>query len=350
MAKVGINGFGRTGRLLLRAMIQRVPDKVVPSGINNPESDSAEYIAYIFKHDSTHGRFYGEVCYDEKHLIVNKIKIPIFKETDAKNIPWDKAGVEYVAECSGRYTTVENAKSFLKGSVKKVVISASSSDAPMYVLGVNNTSYNPKDKVVSMASCTTNCLAPLAKVVHDKFGIREGLMTTVHSATENQHILDGFSINSWRDSRAAISNIIPASTGVAKAIGKVIPDLNGKLTGMAFRVPTPTVSVVDLTARICKAAKLSEINEEIKNASKYSLSGILCYTEEKVVSTDFIGCSCSSIYDATASIQLNENFVKLISWYDNEYGYASRLAEFLAFIHEKDQEAACAEKKQPKCN
>nr|UVJ69102.1 GAPDH1 [Pagiophloeus tsushimanus] len=349
MAKVGINGFGRTGKLLLKAIFERQPTKIIPCAINDPAVTSPQHGAYVFKHDSVHGRFYGEVCFDDKHLIVNGTKIAVFKEADSKKIPWAQAGVEYVAECSGKNTTIDKAKALITGKVKKVLISAPSADAPMLVMGVNECEYKPSDKIISMASCTTNCLAPLAKIVHQKFGIREGFMTTVHSVTPFQNLLDGFSSKSWRIGRSALSNIIPTTSGAAQAVGKVIPDLQGKITGLAFRVPTPIASVVDFTVRICKCAKLQDINDEIKDASRCSMSGILCYTEEQVVSSDFIGCTCSSVYDATSSMQLSDHFFKLIAWYDNEYGYACRLADFLVFIHAKDVEAECKskEKKNP---
>lgn len=290
----------------------------------------------MLKYDSTHGVFKGDVSTKNGKLIVNGKEIAVFAEKDPSAIPWGQAGAHYVVESTGVFTTIDKASAHIKGGAKKVVISAPSADAPMYVCGVNLDSYDPKAQVVSNASCTTNCLAPLAKVIHDKFGIVEGLMTTVHATTATQKTVDGPSAKDWRGGRAAAANIIPSSTGAAKAVGKVIPSLNGKLTGMAFRVPTTNVSVVDLTARLEKGASYDEIKAEIKRASENELKGILGYTEDAVVSQDFIGNPHSSIFDAAAGISLNNNFVKLVSWYDNEWGYSNRCLDLLVFMAQKD--------------
>ncbi|KAL0274531.1 UNVERIFIED_CONTAM: hypothetical protein PYX00_002633 [Menopon gallinae] len=332
MSKIGINGFGRIGRLVLRASLEKGGQVVA---VNDPFI-GLEYMVYLFKYDSTHGQFKGEVTTDGQHLIVNGNKIQVFSEREPKAIPWAKAGAEYIVESTGVFTTVEKASAHLEGGAKKVIISAPSADAPMYVVGVNLDSYNPKDKVVSNASCTTNCLAPLAKVIHDNFGIVEGLMTTVHAITATQKTVDGPSGKLWRDGRGAAQNIIPAATGAAKAVGKVIPSLNGKLTGMAFRVPVHNVSVVDLTVRLAKPASYDAIKAKIKEAANGPMKGILGYTEDEVVSSDFIGCSYSSIFDAKAGIPLNEQFVKLISWYDNEFGYSSRVIDLIKFMQSRD--------------
>ncbi|VEN46186.1 unnamed protein product [Callosobruchus maculatus] len=343
MPKVGINGFGRIGRLFLRAALAK---NVEVKAINEPFAD-IKYIAYLFKHDSVHGRFYGNVCAEDKCLVIDKQKIAVYKELDPGKIPWKQAGVDYVVECSGVFNTIEKGSALLKGGAKKVIISAPSKDAPMYVCGVNLDKYDSKHKVVSMASCTTNCLAPLAKVIHENFGIAEALMTTVHAVTLSQKVIDGMAKKAWRDGRAAMCNIIPASTGAAKAVAKVIPELNGKITGMAFRVPVPTASVVDLTVRICKPTDYEKIKCTVKQAAEGSMCGILGYTEEEIVSTDVIGSPYSSIFDANAGIMLNENFVKLVSWYDNEAGYATRLVDFVQFAKKKDDEAAGP--KKPEC-
>jgi glyceraldehyde 3-phosphate dehydrogenase len=330
---VGINGFGRIGRLVLRATIEK-GGRVC--AINDPFIN-LEYMVYLFKHDSTHGKFKGEVKAQDGFLVVNGCKITVFTEKDPKAIPWGSVGAAYVVESTGVFTTIEKASAHLQGGAKKVIISAPSADAPMYVCGVNLDAYDPSAKVVSNASCTTNCLAPLAKVIHDKFGIVEALMTTVHATTATQKTVDGPSGKMWRDGRGAQQNIIPASTGAAKAVGKVIPALNGKLTGMAFRVPVPDVSVVDLTARLEKDATYDEIKKAIKEAAEGPLKGILGYTEEQVVSSDFLGSTHSSVFDAEAGIQLNSKFVKLISWYDNEYGYSNRVVDLISFMQSKDQ-------------
>lgn len=332
MSKIGINGFGRIGRLVLRASIDKGAQVVA---VNDPFIN-VEYMVYLFKFDSTHGRFKGTVEAKEGFLVVNGNKIAVFQERDPKSIPWAKAGAEYVVESTGVFTTIDKASAHLEGGAKKVIISAPSADAPMFVCGVNLESYKPDYKVVSNASCTTNCLAPLAKVVNDNFEILEGLMTTVHATTATQKTVDGPSGKLWRDGRGAAQNIIPAATGAAKAVGKVIPALNGKLTGMAFRVPTANVSVVDLTCRLGKPASYDLIKQKIKEAAEGPLKGILGYTDEEVVSSDFISDTHSSVFDAKAGIQLNDTFVKLISWYDNEFGYSNRVVDLIKYMQSKD--------------
>jgi len=294
-------------------------------------------MAYMFKYDSTHGRFKGTVETKDGKLVINGKPVSVFAERDPSNIPWGQVGAEYVVESTGIFTTKEKASTHLKGGAKKVIISAPSADAPMFVMGVNEDKYTSDVSIVSNASCTTNCLAPLAKVIHDKFGIIEGLMTTVHATTATQKTVDGPSAKDWRGGRGASANIIPSSTGAAKAVGKVIPSLNGKLTGMAFRVPTSNVSVVDLVVRLEKGATYDEIKGAIKHASQEPhLKGILGYTEDAVVSTDFVGDSHSSIFDAAAGISLNPHFVKLVSWYDNEWGYSRRIVELIAHMAKVD--------------
>jgi len=331
MSKIGINGFGRIGRLVLRAAVEKGATVVA---INDPFI-SLDYMVYMFKYDSTHGQFKGEVKEDGKFLYVNGNKITVFNERDPAAINWDSAGAEYVVESTGVFTTTEKALAHTKGGAKKVVISAPSADAPMFVMGVNEDKYENSLQVVSNASCTTNCLAPLAKVINDKYGISEGLMTTVHATTATQKTVDGPSGKDWRGGRGAAQNIIPASTGAAKAVGKVIPDLNGKLTGMAFRVPTADVSVVDLTVKLNKEASYEEICATIKEASEGKMKGILGYTDEDLVSSDFIGDTRSSIFDAKAGIQLNKTFVKLVSWYDNEIGYSNRVIDLIVYMQSK---------------
>ncbi|XP_012228948.1 glyceraldehyde-3-phosphate dehydrogenase 1 [Linepithema humile] len=332
MSKIGINGFGRIGRLVLRASLERGGQVVA---INDPFI-GLDYMVYMFKYDSTHGKYKGEVKAEGGCLVVNGNKIAVFSEREPKAIPWAKAGAEYVVESTGVFTTIDKASAHLEGGAKKVIISAPSADAPMFVVGVNLDAYDPSHKVVSNASCTTNCLAPLAKVIHDNFEIVEGLMTTVHAITATQKTVDGPSGKLWRDGRGAAQNIIPAATGAAKAVGKVIPALNGKLTGMAFRVPVPNVSVVDLTVRLAKPATYDDIKAKVKEASEGPLKGILGYTEDDVVSSDFIGDNHSSIFDAKAGIPLNDKFVKLISWYDNEFGYSSRVIDLIKYMQTKD--------------
>ncbi|CAO3595853.1 unnamed protein product [Absidia cylindrospora] len=333
VVQVGINGFGRIGRIVLRASIENPAVQVV--AITNPFIE-LEYMVYMFKYDSTHGQFKGTVEAKDGKLIVNGNAITVHTERDPAQIPWGKDGATHVVESTGVFTTIEKAKAHIAGGAKKVIISAPSADAPMFVCGVNLDAYKPEYDIISNASCTTNCLAPLAKVVDDNFGIVEGLMTTVHATTATQKTVDGPSGKDWRAGRGAGANIIPASTGAAKAVGKVIPHLNGKLTGMSFRVPNPDVSVVDLTVRIEKPASYDDIKAAIKKASENELKGILGYTEDEVVSTDFIGDARSSIFDAKAGISLNPNFVKLVSWYDNEFGYSTRVVDLLVYIAGKN--------------
>jgi glyceraldehyde 3-phosphate dehydrogenase len=337
MVKIGINGFGRIGRLAFQAALEN--KEVEIKGINDPFID-LEYMVYMLKYDSTHGKFYGEVSVDNENnmLIVEGQKIKVFAEKDPASINWASCGAEYILECTGLFTTSEKASAHFNGGAKKVVISAPSKDAPMFVMGVNNKTYTKDLKVISNASCTTNCLAPLAKVINDKFGIEEGLMTTVHSTTATQKTVDGPSKKDWRGGRAASVNIIPSSTGAAKAVGKVIPELNGKLTGMSFRVPTTDVSVVDLTARLSKPTTYEEIKNAMKEASEGELKGILGYTEDAVVSSDFIHDPRTSIFDAEAGIQLSDTFVKLVSWYDNEWGYSNKLIDLTVYAAKVDAE------------
>ncbi|HHX71612.1 MAG TPA: type I glyceraldehyde-3-phosphate dehydrogenase [Clostridiales bacterium] len=323
--KIGINGFGRIGRLVFRAGLERGDVEFV--GIN--DLISAEYIAYMLKYDTVHGRFNGEVSSDGDNLVVNGKKIPCFSCKDPAEIPWGEVGAEYVLESTGFFTTTEKASAHLKAGAKKVVISAPSADAPMFVMGVNHNEYKSDMDIVSNASCTTNCLAPLAKVIHDNFGIVDGLMTTVHAVTNTQKTNDAPSAKDWRGGRAAYSNIIPSSTGAAKAVGKVIPSLDKKLTGMSFRVPTLNVSVVDLTVNLAKPATYDELCAAIKKASENEMKGILGYTDEDVVSSDFIGDPRTSIFDAKAGIALTDTFVKLVSWYDNEWGYSNKALDLI---------------------
>ncbi|CAL8463318.1 g2852 [Coccomyxa elongata] len=325
--RVGINGFGRIGRLVLRAALAKPNVEVV--AINDPFIEN-DYIAYMFKYDSTHGPFKGDIQGGTEGLFINGKKIASYSKMNPEEIPWGEAGADYVVESTGVFTTKDKASAHLKGGAKKVIISAPSADAPMFVMGVNEEKYDPtKDDIVSNASCTTNCLAPLAKVIHENYGIEEGLMTTVHATTATQKTVDGPSKKDWRGGRGAGANIIPSSTGAAKAVGKVLPELNGKLTGMAFRVPTSDVSVVDLTARLKKPAEYKEIMAALKAASEGPMKGILGYTEDAVVSTDFITDDRSSIVDAGAGIQLSPTFVKLVSWYDNEWGYSNRVIDLI---------------------
>jgi len=333
VVKIGINGFGRIGRLVLRASVNNPEAQVV--AINEPFMD-VEYMVYMFKYDSTHGRFKGDVYHKDGKLFINGRAISVTAEKDPAKIPWGQEGADYVVESTGIFLDKAKAGLHLAGGAKKVVISAPSPDTPTLVMGVNEETYNSSDTVVNNASCTTNCLAPLAKVINDKFGMKEGLMTTCHSVTATQKTVDGPSGKDWRSGRGAAQNIIPASTGAAKAVTKVIPSLNGKLTGMSFRVPTPDVSVVDLTCKLEKPATYKEICDAIKAAADGPLKGILGYTEDEVVSSDFIGDSRSSIFDAKAGIALNDTFVKLISWYDNEYGYSCRVVDLLVYMARRD--------------
>jgi len=334
--KVGINGFGRIGRIVLRNAIEHGDIDVV--AVNDPFID-LEYMVYMFKYDSMHGRFKGTVEHKDGKLYINGQAIAVHGERDPVNIKWSESGAEYIVESTGVFTTIDKASAHLQGGAKKVIISAPSADAPMFVCGVNLDAYKSEYKVISNASCTTNCLAPLAKVVHDNFTIIEGLMTTVHATTATQKTVDGPSNKDWRGGRTASSNIIPSSTGAAKAVGKVIPSLNGKLTGMSFRVPTADVSVVDLVVRTEKPAPYEEIKAAMKKASEGEMKGILGYTEDEVVSTDFVGSTESSIFDAKAGIPLNANFIKLISWYDNEYGYSRRVCDLISYAAGVDAKA-----------
>jgi len=327
--KIGINGFGRIGRLVFRESVKR--DDVEVVAIN--DLLDVEHLAYLLEYDSVHGRFDGTVKVKDGHLEVNGKTVRITAERDPKNLKWDEVGAEIVAECTGIFTTLETAQSHIDGGAKKVVISAPSSNAPMFVMGVNHKEVKTSDKIVSNASCTTNCLAPMAKVLNDNFGIEEALMTTVHATTATQMTVDGPSRKDWRGGRSALLNIIPASTGAAKAVTKVIPSLEGKLTGMAFRVPTADVSVVDLTVRLEKETSYEEIKKAFKQAAEGELKGILGYTDEAVVSQDFIGDTRTSIFDAEAGIELNSKFFKVVSWYDNESGYSSKLVDLAQYIH-----------------
>ena len=330
--KIGINGFGRIGKLTCQAALSKGEVEVV--SINDPFITS-DYMAYMLKYDTIHGRFEGEVRAEEGKLIINGKEIKVYNEMEPKNIPWGADGVEYVLECSGVFTTIEKANAHLEAGAKKVVISAPSKDAPMFVMGVNHTEYDPSMNIVSNASCTTNCLAPLAKVINDNFGIKDGLMTTVHSITATQKTVDGASKKDWRGGRAASYNIIPSSTGAAKAVGKVIPALNGKLTGMAFRVPTTDVSVVDLTCNLEKAATYEEICAAVKRASENEMKGVIEYVDDLVVSSDFIHDEHTSIFDAKAGIALTDTFVKLVAWYDNEWGYSNKLVDLAVYMATK---------------
>ena len=327
--KIGINGFGRIGRIVFRAAQHRDDIEVV--GIN--DLIDVEYMAYMLKYDSTHGRFDGTVEVKDGNLVVNGKTIRVTSERDPANLNWGAIGVDVAVEATGLFLTDETARKHITAGAKKVVLTGPSKDStPMFVRGVNFDAYKGQD-IVSNASCTTNCLAPLAKVINDKFGIKDGLMTTVHATTATQKTVDGPSAKDWRGGRGASQNIIPSSTGAAKAVGKVIPALNGKLTGMAFRVPTPNVSVVDLTVNLEKPATYAEICAELKRASENEMKGVLGYTEDAVVSTDFNGCSLTSVFDAAAGIALTDTFVKLVSWYDNETGYSHKVLALVAHVH-----------------
>ena len=332
--KVGINGFGRIGRLVFRAGINRPDIEFV--GINDPFM-TPDYMAYMLRYDTMHGRFDGTIEYTDDAIIVNGKKIRFFACMDPKDIPWGEAGAEYVVESTGVFLTKEKAQAHIDAGAKKVVMSApSKDDTPMFVCGVNLDKYTPDMTFVSNASCTTNCLAPIAKVLHENWGITDGLMTTVHSTTATQKTVDGPSKKDWRGGRAAAGNIIPSSTGAAKAVGKVIPELNGKLTGMSMRVPTLDVSVVDLTVNLAKPAKYDEICAAMKKASEGELKGILGYTDEDVVSSDFLGDTRTSIFDAKAGIALTDTFVKVVSWYDNEIGYSNKVLDLIAHMYSVD--------------
>ena len=330
MIKVGITGFGRIGRMVFRAAVENFSNDIQIVGIN--DLLEPEYLAYMLKYDSVHGQFKGEVAVEEGALIVNGNKIRLTAEMDPANLKWDEVGAEVVVESTGLFLEDEKARKHIQAGAKKVIMSAPSKDAtPMFVYGVNHETYAGQD-IISNASCTTNCLAPIAKVLNDKFGIVKGLMTTVHAATATQKTVDGPSRKDWRGGRGILENIIPSSTGAAKAVGKVLPVLNGKLTGMAFRVPTSDVSVVDLTVVLEKEATMAEICAAMKEAANGELKGILGYTEDAVVSTDFRGCSNTSIFDAKAGISLDANFAKVVSWYDNEWGYSNKVLEMARVI------------------
>ena len=327
--KIGINGFGRIGRIAFRVAVSRPDVQVV--GIN--DLLDVEHLAYLLKYDSVHGKFQGTIEVINGNLVVNGNEIRVSAQRNPQDLKWDAVSADVVLDCTGIFTTIEGAQKHIDAGAKKVAISAPSADAPMFVMGVNHDKITANNTIVSNASCTTNCLAPIAKVLNDKFGIAEGLMTTVHAATATQFTVDGPSRKDYRLGRASLNNIVPASTGAAKAVGKVIPELNGKLTGMAFRVPTVDVSVVDLTCRLENGASFDKVKAAIKNASENELKGVLGYTEEGVVSQDFVSESLTSTFDANASMALNDNFIKVISWYDNEYGYSSKLVDLAQYIN-----------------
>ncbi|MDR0293976.1 MAG: type I glyceraldehyde-3-phosphate dehydrogenase [Oscillospiraceae bacterium] len=333
--KIGINGFGRIGRLVFRAGLDNPELEFV--GVNDPFM-SPDYVAYMLRYDTVHGRFKGSVSYDDSSVTVNGRKIAFFAEKDPANIPWGKAGAEYIVDATGIFHEKAKAQAHIDAGAKKVIYSGpSKDDTPMFVCGVNLDKYTKDMNFVSNASCTTNCLAPLAKVVNDEFGIADGLMTTVHSATNTQMVVDAPSKKDWRGGRAASGNIIPSSTGAAKAVGKVIPELNGKLTGMSMRVPTLDVSVVDLTVNLKKPAKYDEICAAVKKASETTMKGVLGYTDEDVVSSDFIGDPRTSIFDKKAGIALTDTFVKLVSWYDNEWGYSCKVLDLIQHMYKVDR-------------
>ena len=330
--KIGINGFGRIGRMVFRAAIKNFSDVEIV-GINDLLEPG--YLAYMLKYDSVHGKFQGEISVDGNDLVVNGKKIRLTAERDAANLKWNEVGADIVVESTGLFLDKDSAAKHIAAGAKKVIMSApSKDDTPMFVYGVNHTTYAGQT-IISNASCTTNCLAPIAKVLNDKWGIEKGLMTTVHAATATQKTVDGPSAKDWRGGRGILENIIPSSTGAAKAVGVVIPELNKKLTGMAFRVPTSDVSVVDLTVVLKNPAKMADIIAEMKAQSEGALKGVLGFTAEKVVSTDFVGETCTSVFDAEAGIQLDDNFVKVVSWYDNEWGYSSRVVDLIGFLVEK---------------
>ena len=331
--KIGINGFGRIGRMVFRACLEHPEIDVV--GIN--DLCPADYLAYMLKYDTMHGRCKADIESRENALVVNGQVIPVFSERDPANLKWGKLGAEYIVESTGLFLTKEKAAGHIAAGAKKVIMSApSKDDTPMFVMGVNHKNYTSDMQFVSNASCTTNCLAPIAKVLHENFGIKDGLMTTIHSVTATQETVDGPSLKDWRGGRAATANIIPSSTGAARAVGKVIPELNGKLTGMSMRVPTLDVSVVDLTVNLAKPAKYDEICAAMKKASENELKGILGYTEDPVVSSDFIGDPHTSIFDAKAGIALTDTFVKVVSWYDNEWGYSNKVLDLITYMAKVD--------------
>jgi len=327
MIKIGINGFGRIGRIAFRQAMTRSNVQIV--AIN--DLLEVDYLAYLLKYDSVHGKFDGDVSVNNGKLVVNGKEIRVSAERNPENLKWDEVGAEYIIESTGFFTAKDKAALHIKGGAKKVIISAPSPDAPMYVMGVNHKELTDDVAIFSNASCTTNCLAPIAKVLNDTYGITEGLMTTVHASTATQKTVDSPSTKNWRLGRSAIGNVIPSSTGAAKAVGKVIPELNGKLTGMAFRVPTMDVSVVDLTVNLKNGASYEDICKTMKKASEGELKGILGYTEEAVVSQDFVGETCTSVFDAAAGLAITDNFVKVISWYDNEYGYSTKIVDLLEY-------------------
>ena len=333
-AKIGINGFGRIGRVVFRAALGR--DDVEVVAINDPFMNP-EYMAYMLKYDSVHGRFNGEISYTADSLVVNGKEFKVLTAMNVAEIPWASVGAEYICECTGKHLSKDLCQGHIDAGAKHVVMGApSKDDTPMFVMGVNNQKYTSDMTFVSNASCTTNCLSPIAKVLNEKFGIIEGLMTTVHSVTPTQKLLDGPSMKDWRGGRAATGNIIPSSTGAAKAVGKVIPELNGKLTGISMRVPTLDVSVVDLTVRLEKPASYEDICKAMKEASEGELKGVLGYTDEDVVSSDFLGDPRTSIFDKKAGLSLTDNFVKVVSWYDNEWGYANKMVELIAYMFSVD--------------
>lgn len=332
VVNVGINGFGRIGRLVLRNILTN-PDNahINVVAVNNPSTD-AEYAAYLFKYDSTHGKYKGSVEFDDEHLLVDGKNIKLFRESDPVNIPWDELQVDYVIESTGVFKELDSANKHLIAGAKKVLITAPSKTAPMFVVGVNEKDYTPDLNIVSNASCTTNCLAPLVKVIHDNFEIQDALMTTVHSATASQKIVDGTSRKDWRGGRSAPGNIIPSTTGAAKAVAAVIPELKGKITGLSLRVPTINISIVDLTVRLGKETSYDEIKQTVLDASNGHLKGVLGFTDEFVVSSDFISDSRSCVFDAKAGLELNSQFFKLLCWYDNEYGYSARVVDLLKHV------------------
>ena len=333
MAKVGINGFGRIGRLFFRAALERGDMDIV--AVNDPFID-VDYMIYMLKYDSAHGRFHGQLEEKDGKLIANGHEVIVYNIMNPQDIPWKDAGVDYVLESTGLFTTMDKAAAHFEGGAKKVIISAPSADAPMFVMGVNHETYTKDMNIVSNASCTTNCLAPLVKIVHENFGIEQGLMSTIHSATAKQKAVDARAGRDWRTGRSVFNNIIPSTTGAAKAVGRVIPELKGKMTGMSFRVPTNDVSVVDLTARLKTPATYEEICAKVKEASETYMKGIVSYIDEEVVSSDLLGDSHTCIFDETAGIILDDNFVKLIAWYDNEWGYSNKVVDLIAHMYEVD--------------
>ncbi len=339
VAKIGINGFGRIGRLMLRVILNRTDVECV--AINDPFI-TTDYAKYLLVHDTMQGRYEADIEQTPNSIIINGKEIAFYGEMNPQDIPWKKAGAEYIADATGKFTSFDKAKAHLEAGAKKVIITAPGKEMPMYVMGVNNNEYTPDQNIVSNASCTTNCLAPLAKVIHDNFGIKEGLMTTVHSYTATQLTVDGPSKKDWRGGRAAAQNIIPSSTGAAKAVGEVIPSLKGKLTGVSLRVPTATVSIVDLTCVLNKKTTLDEINKAIKKACQKEMKGIMAYCDDAVVSSDFIGNPHTSIYDSGASIMLNDHYVKLFAWYDNEWGYSNKTVDLIAYMFNVDSKKKCA--------